>query len=285
MQLAARLCTCACLGVLATTHIVAQDAPPTAFEVVSIKPRVGEPPRGVGSASPDRYENPDTTAMFLIRYAYDLFQYQVVGGPDWIDATRWEVSAKAPAPVPRAAMRQLVRRMLEERFALKAHTEMRELPIYNLVLTRSDARLGPNITPASVDCTPFLTGQRPMQESPRDPQDGFPLCSSGASFSSSGLLTPRLNGQPLAGGLIRTLEAALQRRVVDKTGLTGNYDIEMTYVDENLLARAASLGGGQPGDGPSLFTALQEQLGMKLESARGPVEVLVVDSVSEPTTN
>ena len=93
------------------------------------------------------------------------------------------------------------------------------------------------------------------------------------------MITPRLNGQPLSN-LIRTLEATLQRRVVDKTALQGNYDIELTYVDERFQRQGADASAG-----PALFTALQEQLGMKLQAARGPVEVLVIDSVSEPTTN
>ena len=181
-------------------------------------------------------------------------------------------------------MRNLVRKLLADRFALKTHIETRELPIYNLVLARSDGRLGPKIKAATVDCQPFLAGQRPMQESAKDPVNGFPLCSVGASFSG-GLLTPRLNGQPLSG-LVRILEAALQRRVVDRTGLQGNYDIELSYIDERLMAQLPPGTLGQAdSNAPALFTALQEQLGMKLESARGPVEVLVVDSVSEPTTN
>ena len=93
------------------------------------------------------------------------------------------------------------------------------------------------------------------------------------------MITPRLNGQPLSG-LIRTLEATLQRRVVDKTGLQGNYDIELTYLDERFQRQGADASGG-----PALFTALQEQLGLKLESARGPVQILVIDSASEPTVN
>jgi uncharacterized protein (TIGR03435 family) len=268
------------LGVvgMVAAHSLAQTAPQS-FEVVSIKPRVGEAPIRAGGNAPDRFEWPDAELTLLIRYAYDLFPFQVVSGPDWINTKQWEVSAKAGGPVMgAAAMRPLVRRMLEDRFALKAHIETRELPIYELVLTRSDGRLGPKIKTAAIDCTPFLNGQRPMQESPRD-SDGLPLCSAGASFSS-GLLAPRLNGQPLAGGLLRILEAAMQRRVVNKTRLTGNYDIELTYIDETLFRK-----GVGTEDGPSLRTALQEQLGMRLESARGPVEVLVIDSVSEPTTN
>ena len=268
---------------LSAALVVAQPAS-QAFEVVSIKSRVGPGPIGGGGNAPDRFERPDTDLMLLIRFAYDLFPFQVVGGPEWVTSKRWEVSAKASGPVNgTAAMRLLVRRMLADRFGLKTHQETRELPIYELLMVRSDKRLGPKIKPATVDCTPFLTGQRPMQESPREPDSGMALCSVGASMGG-GLLTPRLNGQPLSG-LIRILEAALQRRVVDKTGLQGNYDIELTYMDERLLSQVP--GAERPADsaGASLFTALQEQLGMKLESARGPVEVLVIDSVAEPTTN
>ena len=223
MRFIARVCTIASLAALIAHQGIAQSAP-AAFEVVSIKPRVGEPTiEAARPAAPDRYEDPDTTLHFVIRWAYDLFDFELVGGPDWLDVKRWEISAKAPAPVARGAMRPLVRRMLADRFALKAHMETRELPIYELVLARSDARLGPKIKRSAVDCTPFLNGLRPMQESPRD-ANGLPLCSVGASFSSS-LLTTRLNGQPLASGLITILQANLQRRVVDKTGLTGNYDI------------------------------------------------------------
>ena len=277
MRVCAPVCLVACIGV--QTAAQGTEPLPAAFEAVSIKPRVGESVLRGGPSSPDRFDDPDTTLWFLIRWAYELFDFELVGGPDWLDVKRWQISAKSPAPVSLAGKRQLVRRMIEDRFGLKTHTETRELPIYNLVLARSDRQLGPKITPSSVDCTPFLTGKRPMAESPRDPDNGMPACSSGGAIAG-GVLTPRLNGQPLAAGLIRTLEAALQRRVVDKTNLTGNYDIELSYVDEALFGK-----GVGTGDGPSLFTALQEQLGMKLESARGPVNVLVIDSVSEPTIN
>jgi uncharacterized protein (TIGR03435 family) len=194
---------------------------------------------------------------------------------------RWDVSAKAAALAPDDA-RELVRRLVEDRFALKAHTETREMPIYNLVLARSDRTLGPRIKPATVDCTPFLTGKRPMQESPRDPDNRFGLCSVGGAFTPAGLLTPRLNGRPLTG-LIQHLEEAMELRVIDRTGLKGNYDIELSYLDESLAD--PSLPAAQALRGPSLFAALQEQLGMKLEAGRGPVEVLVVDSASAPTPN
>ena len=283
MNLLTRLFASTCVVVLAAYQAVAQG-PPTSFEAVSIKLRTGDPVFGRGPSAPDRFER-DAPLEELIRYAYGVNSFQLIGGPGWIRSKRWDVSAKAPAPAEEPAMRQLVRRMLEDRFALKTHVEMRDLPVYQLVLARSDGQLGPKITPAAVDCTPFLVGTRPMSESPRDEKTGIALCLSGAAIGAGGVITPRLNGQPLTG-LVARLEAALQRQVIDKTGLLGNFDIALSYVDERVVESLARDGARLPvSNAPPLFTALQEQLGMKLESSRGQVNVLVVDSASEPTIN
>ena len=280
MRLLARVCALACLVAIAAVGLVAQSAAPAISAVVSVTPSDTTRVRRDAPVT-DRFDWFDVTLAMLIRDAYDLFDSQVIGGPDWIRSKRWDVSAKAAALAPDEA-RELVRRLVEDRFALKAHTETREMPIYNLVLARSDRTLGPRIKPATVDCTPFLTGKRPMQESPRDPDNRFGLCSVGGAFTPAGLLTPRLNGRPLTG-LIQHLEEAMELRVIDRTGLKGNYDIELSYLDESLAD--PSLPAAQALRGPSLFAALQEQLGMKLEAGRGPVEVLVVDSASAPTPN
>jgi uncharacterized protein (TIGR03435 family) len=263
--------------------LVAQSPIAPSSPVVSIRP--SDPATRVrgDASSADRFDWLDVTLAMLVRDAYDLFESQVIGGPDWMHTRLWDVSAKAAALSPDEA-RQLVRRLVEERFALKAHTEMRELTIYNLVLARTDRTLGPKIKPSTVDCVPFLTGQRPMQDSPRDSSHRFGLCSEGGSFTPGGLLTPRLNGQPLAG-LIRHLEEALEQPVIDRTGLKGNYDIELSYLEESLADKSVAARAQSVPKGPTLFTALQEQLGMKLEPAPGPVQVLVIDSVSEPAAN
>jgi len=280
MRLLARVCALACLVAIAAVGLVAQSAAPAISAVVSVTPSDTARVRRDAPVT-DRFDWFDVTLAMLIRDAYGLFDSQVIGGPDWMRSKRWDVSAKAAALAPDDA-RELVRRLVEDRFALKAHTETREVPIYNLVLARSDRTLGPRIKPATVDCTPFLTGKRPMQESPRDPDNRFGLCSVGGAFTPAGLLTPRLNGRPLTG-LIQHLEEAMERRVIDRTGLKGNYDIELSYLDQSLAD--PSLPAAQALRGPSLFAALQEQLGMKLEAGRGPVEVLVVDSASAPTPN
>ena len=273
-QTVAAVCAAGCFCATA----VAQDPPAAVFEVVSIKPRIGEPVYAQGPSAPDRFTWRDVTLSLLIRNAYDLFDFQLIGGPDCIHSRRWDIDAKAPRAVLPPERRQMVRRLLQERFALRTHTETRVMPIYELVLARRDGRLGPKIRPATVDCRPFLTGARPRDESPKN-ADGIPICMDGGSFRG-GLLTPMLHGRPISD-LVRTLEAALQRKVVDRTGLTGIYDIELSYVDQSFVGK----GIGSDDDGPALLTALQEQLGLRLQSTRGPVDVLVVDTASEPTTN
>ena len=276
--------------VIATAHLLAQA--PQAFDVVSIKPRVSAVPLRVdiptaaqvlAGAPPDRFDRPDTSLLSLITEAYERFPFEVVGGSDWMRTKSWEVSARTSAPMTRAVMRELVKRMLEDRFALKAHIETREGLVFRLTLARSDGRLGPKIKEAAMDCRPFLTGARPMAESPKD-SAGYPTCSEGVRrepadlFIPNAVFTPRLNGQPLSR-LVRRLEGMLRRRVIDDTGLKGLYDIEFSY-PQNVVVQVAGAD-----DAPSLSTLIQEQLGMRLAGARGPAEVLVIDSAQEPTAN
>ena len=282
MRFIARLCAFTCIVVFLAAGLVAQGGAPLS-PVVSITPSGAAQRVGTDASSSDRFDWLDVTLAMLVRDAYELFDFQVAGGPDWMHTKRWDVSAKAGSLAPDEA-RRLVRQLVEGRFALKAHTEMRDLPVYNLVVARADGMLGPKIKRSTVDCTPFLTGQRPMRESPPDPSNRFGLCSAGGSFTPAGLLTPRLNGQPLTG-LIQHLEEVVNQRVIDRTGLKGNYDIELSYIDAKLVDRLSPSASQAPSNQPSLTNALQEQLGLKLESARGAVEVLVVDSASEPTNS
>ena len=130
--------------------------------------------------------------------------------------------------------------------------------------------------PAEVDCEPFRSGKRPMQEAARD-GNGFPRCGTRFSFGA-GIRTARYDGTPTSR-LAEYLQTDVSRVVIDKTGLTGSFDIELTFEDDSFALPP----GATRREGVSVFTALQEQLGLKLESARGPVEVLVIDSVERPT--
>jgi uncharacterized protein (TIGR03435 family) len=252
-----------------------------AFEVVSIKPRADDLVLP-GRTSPDRFYLTNATVLDLVNYAFDVREYRIVGGPDWIRSEAFEINAKAervPAP---GQMRLMVRRLLEERFALKTHVERRDLPIYELVFARGDRRPGPSLRPATIDCEPFLTGRQPREESPIDADSGMARCSFGASWSTrTGVLTPRLNGVAISR-LAAYVESVVGRQVIDRTGLDGRYDIELSYIDQKMLS-LPGFAAQRTGEGPALFTALEEQLGLKLESARGPVDVLVIDGAERPT--
>jgi uncharacterized protein (TIGR03435 family) len=169
-----------------------------------------------------------------------------------------------------------MRRLLAERFRLVAHNEMRETSVYALVVARSDGRLGPQLRKAAVDCFAIATAARQRGEAPAfPPQTGNrPAC---GTRTSPGILMG--TGVTMAD-LARNLERPAERPVVDKTGLAGFWDLDVTYLFEGQLPPGFA---PPPADAPSLFTALQEQLGLKLEAQKAPIEVLVVDSVERPT--
>jgi uncharacterized protein (TIGR03435 family) len=272
------------MNLLAVTQ--GQDATaPLRFAAAVINPTT-QSPQGRRSLAPDQFSQSSTTLHLLLAYAYDLPLYRVVGGPSWITSDRFDVLAKASMVPTPAQMRTLVQNLLTERFALRLHHETRELPVYDLVFVRADHRLGPQMAPAQIDCTPFATGTRPMSESPLiDNGTGnmVPRCASGASVDTARReVRPRLNGMTMPR-LIQYLERSASRVVADKTGLTGAFDIQLAYQDDSIPAfpgvtRVES-------DVPLLRDALIEQLGLKLEPSKGPVEVLVIDSAEMPTDN
>jgi uncharacterized protein (TIGR03435 family) len=264
--------------VMATVLAAGQSRDVTRFAAASVKPAAGIPPQG-GAASPDRFYRADITLLNLINYAFDMRAFRIQGGPGWISTTRWEVIAKAERAVTAGEMRRLVQRLLQDRFALRTHVETRDLPIYQLVMSREDRRLGPNIKPAQFDCEPFLAGLRPPREAPLDPVTKFPLCGAIVGVASGGA-TMRLHGHSMAR-FAPLLQTEVQRMVIDKSGLDGSFDIELKYQSESM----PRLSGAPSQEGLPLFTALREQLGLRLEADRGQVEVLVIDQAEQPTPN
>ena len=260
------------------------------FEVASVKPNKSGDGRVMIGTDPrtGRFNTVNVPLRMLIRFAYQLQDFQVVGGPSWITSDRFDIVAKAdgeigPAPIGTVGPVQLMTRsLLADRFKLKVHFETRELPIYSLVVARADGKLGPQLRPATVDCA-ALAGRGRGGPPPAPPQPGErPACGMriGPGTMSGG-------GFPLSQ-LATTLSQFVQRVVLDRTGLTGNFDLDLTWTPDQI--QQGPPGGAPAGappppplDGPSIFTALQEQLGLKLDSARGPVQVLVIDSVEQPT--
>jgi uncharacterized protein (TIGR03435 family) len=260
-----------------------------AFDVASVKPNVSGDMRVTVEALPGgRFSATNAPLRTLIREAYALQAFQLSGGPGWLDSDRFDIVAKSDANLAPVQTRVMLRALLAERFKLSVHTETRDLPRYALVLARADGKLGPQLRRTGADCTqaPEWLGIGPP------PVRAPPLRGSPRSFGGAGEDAPCRSVGPGSGGAIRfrgiTLEAfakflamPVRRPVIDRTGLSGDFDIE--------LEMTAELGPPPPPPGlpdqvdrasaPSIFTALQEQLGLRLDSQRGPVDVLVIDRV------
>ena len=206
-----------------------------------------------------------------------MLRSQIVGLPAWAETDRFDVQAKPEdqsRDVPLEEMRSMVRGMLEDRFQLKAHREMRELPIYNLVVAKSEK------LKLSQDQTP-VDPAAPKTPSPSGPARG--------SFRNLGKPSPTALTLVLSGTAVRVdefmgmLGQYADRPLIDKTGLSGLYDFELQF-DMAYPATNGPTRASEPGMS-SLFTDLQDQLGLKLESAKVQLEVLVIDSVQRPTEN
>lgn len=215
-----------------------------------------------------RFTATAVTVGTLLRIAYRIQPYQLVGAPGWIGTKRYDIAAKAddnPAP----SQQVLLRALLKDRFGLVVHNETREMPVFALVVAKRDGKLGPQLTKSSFDCAGYLAGPR----QPPDPSQ-TPPCA-----TRIGVGTLFGKAIPMAQ-LATSLAPFVGRFTVDKTGLTGGFDVELTWTPGQALP-------DPPPDssGPSIFTALQEQLGLKLVSEKGPVAVLVVDRLEEPSAN
>jgi uncharacterized protein (TIGR03435 family) len=252
--------------------VSAQIAGP-AFDVASVKPnKTGDQNSRVGMSPNGRFMATNITLKQLITNAYNLRGFQVTGGPDWLDVDRFDISATVghaiqpgPAGLPPELI-QMVKNLLADRFKLRAHPETKDGAIYQLLLARPDGRLGPKLRPAELDCSALMArGGPPPTAAPGE----MPPCS---TRITNGRLTGR--GGPI-DRIVRTFAGlqGVERIIVDKTGLTGSFDVDLEWTQDPSVDAT----------GPSLFTALQEQLGLKLEPARGPVEVLVIESAAQPS--
>lgn len=275
----------ALIALAAVMCVTAQDSRPK-FEVTSIKPAPAGAQTMRLSSSGGRFFSENLPLRTLLENAYrpsdgsPLLNNMIIGAPSWIDTDRYDVEAAAadakPGPIPQLELQPMLRALLEDRLKLRAHQETRELPVYDLVLAkgtphlkRSEDQSAPDLS--QISNVPYdlkISPPRGMTQVIPDPASGsFVL--SGTAITISKLAT--------------NLTLYAGRRVVDQTHLEGLFDVRLVF-DPNV---APQPNAGVNGDSsvPSIFTALQEQLGLKLESARGRVEVLVIDSVTKPTEN
>jgi uncharacterized protein (TIGR03435 family) len=261
------------------------------FEVASVKPNTSAGPNQIRIAMPGngRFNITNMPLAELIRFAYELQPFQLTGGPDWINSQRFDVTATTNGNPGPLVIRQMLQSLLAERFNLAAHTEKRDMPIYEMVLARSDGRLGEKLRPSGPDCAPLTVPAGIKPPGPPPPgapargttPPGAPGC---PTIFGNGFMSARKTQMEL---LARNLSRTVRRIVVDKTGLSGFYDADLEFLPEGPIGPGGGPGPGGPDsafpvpnpDAPSIFTALQEQLGLKLESSRGPVEQLVIDRV------
>jgi uncharacterized protein (TIGR03435 family) len=278
------------VAIAAMPPLEAQQESALRFEVASVKRN------NSGDASAARRMQPGGTTFInvplrqLIIGAYGVQPFQVLGGPAWLASERYDINARAEgAPTP-DQMNLMLRSLLADRFKLVVHTEQRDMPIYSLVKARDDGQLGPAMTPTTIDCAASGRGRGAPPPPAAAPRAGGPP--PGPLAGCRVMIAPgrlELTGQPVSQ-LASLLGNQVGRPVFDKTGITGGYDFVLSFLPD--AGRGGPVGPPPPGapplppidpDAPSLFTALQEQLGLKLESGRGPVEVVVIDSVEPPT--
>jgi uncharacterized protein (TIGR03435 family) len=234
------------------------------FDVVSVKPSAPDEHNSfmIRNLPGGSLRIAGAPLRMLIMQAYDVKVFQIAGGPDWIRTERWDILGKAEGvegQIPMALRRTMLQALMADRFQLKVHTETKEMPVYALVADRKGSKL----VPTAAAEAQFRTGD--------------------------GSLTVKKGS---AAALTAWLSRALSRVVIDKTDLKGEYDYTLEWTPDPGEGGPESIGlpPGAPRphvdtNGPSLFTALQEQLGLRLVSQKGPVEIIVIDSVERPSAN
>jgi uncharacterized protein (TIGR03435 family) len=243
----------------------------TSFDVVSVKPNVSGDEPSVPRISPGRFSWINVSLRQLIQVAYDMRPYQLIALPNWADTARFDVTATTSVSASRQQMNTMLQGLLADRFDLTVHREGRELPVYALVLARRDGRLGASIHPAVLDCESIA--EKPLNSATTQADLG--ACSPQLGLTRLKAAGFRMSG--LASGLMRILD----RPVIDKTGISGPFDIELSWTpDPTMLPNGAPAPQNLPSAAPSIFTALEEQLGLRLASDRAPVDALVIDRIN-----
>jgi uncharacterized protein (TIGR03435 family) len=253
-------CTGKTLLALAVAVVAfSQDRRPQ-FDVASIKPNS---PGGVNTGDfhvlpGGRLSAEKVVLRFFIQNAYGLKPFQLSGGPDWISSQGYDIEAKAEGNPSNAEIQKMMQSLLEDRFKLKYHRETKEMPVYTLGAAKSGLNLP-------------------------DPKEGSDRATIRISRMTGVLLTGEKITMP---ELTRVLSNLLKRTVIDKTGFAGTFAAYLSFAVDDTLAGLPHFPDA-PDDAniPSVFVALEEQLGLKLESTKGPVEILVIDHIEKPSAN
>ena len=242
-------------------------APTPVFDVAAIHQNVADRTGHshiISSAHDGKFTSINVPLRALIRWAYEMPETRILGGPAWTDTTKFDIEARADSAVDaqlhaldsdagKLQKERMLRALLADRFKLVTHTETRQLPIYALVVAKGGPRMGP-------------------------------VQSNGTTVNSGNghIEVQASNSVPI---LAEQLANVVGRVVVDNTGIAGRYDLVLKWTPEDRADAGFNGGGTAQDSGPSIFTALQEQLGLKLEPQKGPVEVLVIDRIEMPSEN
>ena len=262
----------------AGTALRAQQPQTLSFEVTSVKPnRTGDRSSRFQLLPGGRFVATNTTARALLQSAYrfEYLPFQVIGGPSWLDSERFDVEGRAGGSPSPAEVDAMVRALLVTRFKMAYVKDTRDMPVYHLTRARADGRLGAQLRAASKPCdkTPVTVN------TPTPDPNAIPRCGARSARGTLAAANQRIEGiGATLDELAQRLSAPARRIVVNRTTLEGLFDFELEFTPDNNQT-------GDADTGLALFTALQEQLGLRLESARGPVEVLVIQSAERPEEN
>lgn len=235
---------------------IAGQAGDPRFDVVSVRPNTGRDLSiPFGPTPPDGITLTNSPLESIIRYAYSVQPFRLVGVPGWTREERFDITAKASAPITDAERRLMMRALLVDRFRLKAHFESRDQTVYVMTRAQANGQIGPGLR-LRPDCV-----EKPCE-------------SSGSSNRATGIARVRATTlDRLAEG---ALSLMLDQVVRNESGVAGTFDVELSWRPDTA----------DPTDNrPSFFTAVEEQLGMRLSPQRRPVDVLVIDSIERPTAN
>ncbi|MBI3208323.1 MAG: TIGR03435 family protein [Candidatus Solibacter usitatus] len=252
--------------IFAALALIAAALAQQAFEVASIKPNQANDHRIMMSIQPGGFKASGITTKMLISQAFGVKDFQVTNTPGWVDSERFDINAKvegATGDMTMDKLRPLMQALLLERFQLKYHKEPKELPVYALVMGKNGHKM------------------KAVEGGGKEQRGQMKMGRGQLSASAVGIAM-----------IAQNLSRMLGRDVIDKTGLTGNFDFNLEWTPEP--GQGFGPGGHPPNpdaiapagpNGPSIFTAVQEQLGLRLESQKGMVDVIVIDNVSKPTEN
>lgn len=307
-----------------TDALLAQSAQAPAerrFEVASVKPGLspyelgrlaaqnGAPlqmPRMGIQTQPGGRFTAGSSLQQLIGEAFEVKDYQIEGGPDWLASDYFEINALAGADATPADVKAMLRTLLTERFGLRTHSETRQAPVYVLTVARSDGRLGPRLTRSTAECVEQIeqrkNGTAPAAKPPTAAErerelerlkrtmtggGDLPAARCGGSIMgnrANGVTTYASGGMELKA-LVSRLSSELSAPVADQTNLSGLFDVSLEYLSERTInGRPAGLDANSTEPlPPPLIPSLQQQLGLKLEKQIGPMPVVVVDAAARPT--